>query len=216
MKEKYIINGFELDDYQSKILKFNGNMLVVAGAGSGKTLTIMGKIKYLIENKICEEKNILIISFTNASVADLKKKISYNIEIFTFHKLAIKILEKADCNYSLASDTLLHFITQEKIKCATKNEQKIIMKFLKLNQSYNDFLKSKRFEGFCNFIITFINLYKTNNYNKEDILKIKYTLLEKNILVIIFDIYHTYIIEKNSENKLDFDDLIIYATKAKY
>ena len=46
------INGKKLDKYQKKAVKDESDyLLVVAGAGSGKTLTIIGKVKYLIERK---------------------------------------------------------------------------------------------------------------------------------------------------------------------
>ena len=53
------INGYDLDETQIAAIKSEAkSTLVVAGAGSGKTLTILGKIKYLIEKKLklCEEK----------------------------------------------------------------------------------------------------------------------------------------------------------------
>ena len=54
------INGHSLDKYQRKIILNNSkHLLVVAGAGSGKTLTIVGKIKYLIE------KNINLLNLKN-------------------------------------------------------------------------------------------------------------------------------------------------------
>ena len=87
------INGHSLDIYQRKIVIDNSkSLLVVAGAGSGKTLTIIGKIKYLIEKLKVNEKDILCISFTNETVNNLKKKVGYNIDCFTFHKLSLIIL----------------------------------------------------------------------------------------------------------------------------
>ena len=60
------INGYSLDINQRRIILDNtNNVLVVAGAGSGKTLTIIGKIKYLIEIEKIKSQEILCISFTN-------------------------------------------------------------------------------------------------------------------------------------------------------
>ena len=81
------------DKYQLKAIKDNSNILLIAGAGAGKTFTIVQKIKYLIENNYVNPKEILVLSFTNKSVNDLKKKITSNVNITTFHKLAIEILD---------------------------------------------------------------------------------------------------------------------------
>ena len=49
--KKIIVNGYELDDEQLKPVLDNPHYsLIIAGAGSGKTLTLIGKIKYLLEN----------------------------------------------------------------------------------------------------------------------------------------------------------------------
>ena len=62
------ICGYFLDKQQQDIVLDNSdNLLVVAGAGSGKTLTILGKIHYLIKYKNISPREILCISFTRAS-----------------------------------------------------------------------------------------------------------------------------------------------------
>ena len=210
--QKFKVENYELDEHQMKLLSNDTNALVIAGAGSGKTLTILGKINYLIEKNICDSTEILVISFTNASVNDIKSRLNHNVDVFTFHKLAISILEKKQYNYSLCSSTLLEYITGELLKTSNHKDQKIILKFLNTNKSYNKFLNSYEFNSFCNLITTFINLYKTNNIDTQKFLNIRYTKSEKKILTIIFKIYNSYISEKNSANALDFDDLIIYAT----
>ncbi len=63
------INGKSLDKYQKRvIIDDTREILVVASAGSGKTLTIIGKVKYLIEMKGYKENEILCLSFTNETV----------------------------------------------------------------------------------------------------------------------------------------------------
>ena len=70
------INGYSLDTEQRMAILSNAkNNLVVAGAGSGKTLTIVGKIKYLVEVLKVNPQNILCISFTNEAVNNLKNRL---------------------------------------------------------------------------------------------------------------------------------------------
>ena len=49
--------------------------LIVAGAGAGKTLTICGKVKYLLDNKFCSPDEILLLSYSSASANDLAEKV---------------------------------------------------------------------------------------------------------------------------------------------
>ncbi len=67
--KKYKVNGYELDKKQVKaVTSKRKNILVLAGAGSGKSLTIVGRVKYLIHEKNVNPKDILCISFTNDAV----------------------------------------------------------------------------------------------------------------------------------------------------
>ena len=62
--KKIIVNGYELDDEQLKPVLDNPHYsLIIAGAGSGKTLTLIGKIKYLLENNLAKPEEICAISF---------------------------------------------------------------------------------------------------------------------------------------------------------
>ena len=212
MENNYKVGDYYLDNNQMQLLLNNDNNIVIAGAGAGKTLTIMGKINYLIENKLTTPEKIIVISFTNASVNDIKAKIKYAVNVSTFHKLAMNILAKASYEYSICPSNYLHYIIDETLRTCSLNIQKDILKFLNINQKYDKFLKSQDYNSFCNFIETFINLWKTNNYNFSNINLKKFTKLEKRILMLIFNIYKKYIEEKNGIQSLDFDDLILKAT----
>ena len=74
----YILNnicGYELDNEQKIFSVSNENILLIAPAGSGKTLSLIGKIRYLIESKKAKENEILCISYTNEAVNNLKDKL---------------------------------------------------------------------------------------------------------------------------------------------
>lgn len=92
------ISGVVLDEDQRKaILCDERSNLVVAGAGSGKTLTICGKLKYLIEVMGVKPEEILLLSYSRASAEDLNekaRKISEDFSAKTFHALGLEILRK--------------------------------------------------------------------------------------------------------------------------
>ena len=198
------------DKYQLDAIKSTKNTLLIAGAGAGKTFTIVEKIKYLVNEIGIKQEEILVISFTNKSVNDLKKKIDFDINIMTFHKLAMSVLDKKNINYNLVSDTELEFITNEYFRSIDLEKRDEILRYFK-EYDYDKFLNSYKYIQFKKIIITLIKLYKTNNKNKDDIKKL--------FLKDYFLSKYTYIIkclydnELNSSNRLDFDDLIIKATQ---
>lgn len=94
------VEGKMLDDQQMRcITKEVRNHLVLAGAGTGKTTTIVGYVKYLLKRKICMPDEILVLSFTNASAAEmserLQKEMGRPITAQTFHKLGLDIITAA-------------------------------------------------------------------------------------------------------------------------
>ncbi len=92
------IEGKKLDEQQrTALITDEYSNLIIAGAGSGKTLTILGKVKYLIEQKNINPDNILLLSFTKKTVEELNerlKKINQDIKATTFHKLGYDIIKK--------------------------------------------------------------------------------------------------------------------------
>ncbi len=201
------INGFSLDlDQRMSIITNEENILVISGAGSGKTLTIVGKIRYLIERLNVKKDDILCISFTNDSVKSLKdsllKYYNYDIDVFTFHKLALNIIKKNNENVSISNIDTLEYIIDE---------------FFYSNIPNLEILKKEnkdKYIQFKNLLITFINLFKSNNYDIskfDEFLDINYS--EKYILLkILKELYKQYDTELKSKCEVDFNDMINYAT----
>jgi DNA helicase-4 len=92
------IEGKQLDDQQrTAILTDEYSNLIIAGAGSGKTLTILAKVKYLLEQKNVTPENILLLSFTKKTVDELNerlKKIGLGARATTFHKVGYDTIKK--------------------------------------------------------------------------------------------------------------------------
>ena len=214
------IMGYSLDEEQRKVVYSNErHVLVVAGAGSGKSLTIIGKIRYLIENNNFLPSEILCISFTNASTMSLKKKLldyyGYNLEVYTFHKLALEIIkEKTLVPVTIApSDLLEYTIAEYFYGIILENDlaMKRVLKYFKVKiigsyvNTYQKFLKqnSKEFLSFQKLIEKFLRLFKSQDFETTDFYRFSLQNRRKNFLENIRD---TQVIITGTE-KLDIENL---------
>lgn len=210
------INGYDLDETQMNAILSNAtSTLVVAGAGSGKTLTILGKMKYLIDTLGVKDTDILCISFTNETVKSLKKKteeLGYNTEIFTFHKLGLSILG----NTEIIDDNYLDYIIDEYFESRIKYDKSKFIRSLFFTSKGTDMIyKTKEYFKLKKTISTFIRLAKSNNMSLKDIYKIyKRTFFnERKIILMIMEIMLIYKRECESLKRIDFDDMIIMASE---
>ena len=189
INREYKVNDISLDKEQKLALYTEEiNTLVLASAGSGKTLTICAKIKYLIENNI-NPNEILVLSFTNNSVNDLKNKINEDINIYTFHKLAIEILSDYNTYYSLTNDYLEFMIKEIFLSICNSISEEDLTYFVKE-------------------ISSFIKLFKSYNINRSYLSKIS---RNNKLLRVIEKIYDIYSDELYSQGLYDFNDLIMNA-----
>ncbi len=95
-----ILNGLNDKQYES-VINTEGPLLVIAGAGSGKTKVLTHKIAYLIQEKNVLPWNILAITFTNKAANEMKERITglvgetaKDIWMGTFHSICVRILRK--------------------------------------------------------------------------------------------------------------------------
>ena len=175
---------------------------------------MVGKIRYLIERKNIKEDEILCITFTHDAAINLenniKKNYNYNIKVYTFHKLALDILKNK--KLFISSIDTLNYIVDEYFQMIIYNKEiKLLVKKIlcKIDTPYKKILNSKELLSLKKLIITFINLFKTNNYKLDYFLKIK---KNKDLIRIIIDIYYLYEEELKSTNTIDFNDMITLAT----
>lgn len=178
------IESKTLDNNQIlSIVNEKHNNLIIAGAGSGKTTTIIGKVKYLITKNNVEAKDILILSFTNASSKEMKerieKEVKTEIQVNTFHKLG----------YDIVKSTL-----NENLKVYTDKQENLILYIL--NQLFNDV------EYYTNFVNYFLKENKLKYYLYALGLSFQYD--ECNSEYYLFT-YNVFISEKNRKGNIYFE-----------
>ena len=89
------------DKQKEAVLETDGPVLILAGAGSGKTKVLTTKVAYLINEKNIDPYNVLAITFTNKAAKEMKERIismlgpiGYQIQISTFHSFGLLILRE--------------------------------------------------------------------------------------------------------------------------
>ena len=187
------------DKQKEAILKTDGPILVIAGAGSGKTKVLTTKIAYLVENGIPTD-NILAITFTNKAAKEMKDRVinmlgseGHEIRISTFHSFGVYLMQKHynELGYQknftiLDSDDSLTII-------------KRIMKDLNIDpKEYNPRAIRNAISSAKNELISSLEYerYASDNFSQK-VLEV-YTRYEQKLLI---------------NNSLDFDDLLFLPIK---
>ena len=135
------IEGKSLDDQQRQaIITDEYSNLIIAGAGSGKTLTILGKVKYLVEKRNIDPSKILLLSFTRKTVEELNERLrnlGMKTKATTFHKLGydyIKYFQKKPP--AVANENLLHQTIKQFLKNDILHHDSALKSFVQFMACY--------------------------------------------------------------------------------
>lgn len=116
VENKYLNEMYEnidsnivLDEVQRKVIVCEeDHLFIVAGAGSGKTTTIVSKVKYLIEKQSVLAERILVITYTNQAVNELKQRLRQmvgdSVKVMTFHKFCLDLVQTYEHEYYVCED----------------------------------------------------------------------------------------------------------------
>ena len=178
------------------VLHKDGPMLVLAGAGSGKTKVLTSRIAYLIDNGV-SPANILAITFTNKAAREMKERVinlvGYDanyIQISTFHSLGLKIIKE---NYEfLGYDKNFIILDSDDTLTIVKK----LMKELNMNPK---FYNAKQIRN------------KISSAKNELITPEKFKKIEFDTQVVT--LYKKYCQKLKQGNSVDFDDLLILPIK---
>ena len=189
------LNGLNKEQKEA-VTHVNGPMLVLAGAGSGKTRVLTNRIAYLIENGINAE-NILAITFTNKAAKEMKERVfkligsqANSIQISTFHSLGLRLLKE---NYSrLGYKSNFVILDSDDTLTVVKK----IMKEMNLNPKfYNAREIRNKISSAKNELMT------PSQYSKVE--------FDQNII----QVYEKYSKKLVINNSVDFDDLLLLPIK---
>lgn len=155
------------------------NLLILSGAGSGKTTTISGKVKYLIDKKKVSNKSICVVTFTKKAKEELDNRINnkfnLDVDIYTFHSLGLNVIrnyyKNKDINiveekgqYKIISDYIKNILFKDKSKF-----NKFFMCFGNKTRLNNEYKLFDSFSDYHNYM--FKRKYITNGSSMDNYIK---------------------------------------------
>lgn len=208
-------------EQKEAVLATEGPSLVLAGAGSGKTMVITERIKHLIEDKSVLPERILSITFTNKAAKEMKDRVIELIgergrmtEISTFHSFALSILKRRTSDLTNVSGGF---------KVYTPDDIVTLIKSSIEELGYQH--TQARKEGFVSYreAMKFISTLKNDLFRFEDLdmmnssydfhdwekLEAYLDTLSEDDLLVYSKIYNLYEQKMKRNNALDFDDLLL-------
>ena len=200
MKNKEYLNGLN-NEQREAVSYLDGPLLIVAGAGSGKTKVLTSKIAHIMEEKKAFPNQILAVTFTNKAAKEMQNRVSEILKknssglswLGTFHSISAKLLRKhakaVGLNYNF---TILDTDDQIRlIKNICKSENIDVKKISP------------------NYIISVIDKWKNKGWYPLDVEIKKSEFLEKQFLNV-YKIYQQKLLDLNA---CDFGDLILHCVK---
>ncbi|PIZ95690.1 MAG: hypothetical protein COX80_03850 [Candidatus Magasanikbacteria bacterium CG_4_10_14_0_2_um_filter_33_14] len=205
---------------QKEAIEYNdGNLLIIAGAGTGKTTVITEKISYIVKNELALPEEVLALTFTDKAAQEMQERVDDLIEtpytemqISTFHSFCQKVLEEygleigLPTNFRLLNETDAWLLLREHI-------YDFNFEYYRPMGSPNRYIHEllTHFSKAKDEMITSENYL---DYVKGLILdKDEAEIQEKNRLIELADAYHKYQKLLLDNEALDFGDIIFYAVK---
>jgi DNA helicase-4 len=184
------------EDQRRVVLTDEDYCLVVAGAGAGKTTTVAAKVKYLVEKNKVKPEQILVVSFTNKAVKELKDKLHDDLQIAcpvaTFHSTGNAILHKHNPEkLNIVEESKLYYIVMDYFKDSIIKNESMVNNLIRFFASYFD----APYEG--NDLNAFFNKIAKSNFTtmRSDLENFKEEVMEtrtKKMITIQSEMLRSY------------------------
>ena len=200
-----MINSDYLDNLnkaqKEAVLHLDGPLLIVAGAGSGKTKVLTSRIVHIIKEKKAFPNQILSVTFTNKAAKEMQNRVSKILGsaaiglswLGTFHSICAKLLRKHASAANLNSNFTI---------IDTDDQTRLIKNICKAENIDIKQLAPR-------FILAIIDRWKNKGYYPSEVIINKKDIYEKTILPL-YKIYQQKLTDLNS---CDFGDLILHTVK---
>jgi len=183
------------------VFYLSGPLLIVAGAGSGKTKVLTSRIAHIIREKKAYPNQILSVTFTNKAAKEMQNRVSHILKkeaiglswLGTFHSISAKLLRKHAQAVNLHSN----------FSIIDQNDQVRLIK----NICKAENIDIKKISP--KYILSVIDSWKNKGWYPDQVIIKKKDLLEKGFLSI-YKIYQQKLIDLNA---CDFSDLILHCVK---
>lgn len=203
------MNDFPLNQEQQQAVKYNkGPLLIIAGAGTGKTSVIVEKIKYLVKNKLAKPEQILALTFTEKAAAEMEERVDrampygyFQMSISTFHAFADQVLKEN--GYQIGLSLNFRLMTEaETIIFLKQNLFLFNLKYFRPLGNPNKFLEA---------LLQHFSRLRDEDISPEDYLKwVKTQKIEAEKYLELAEAYQVYQKLKIKEGLMDFADLVYY------
>ncbi len=207
---------YELNSAQKQAVEYTGGpLLIIAGAGTGKTTVITQKISYLISQQLAKPEEILALTFTEKAAQEMEERVNTDyseMQISTFHSFCQRILQEKGIDIGINNEFKLLTDTQAWIL--------VRQNLLKFNLDYYRPLGNPA--RHIHELIRHFSKCKDELISPQDYLNYAQSVQldkdsadsgEKNRLLEIANAYHVYNQLLLDNNSLDFGDLIFYANR---
>ncbi len=195
------MNLDNLNDKQKEAVLYNdGPLLIIAGAGAGKTKTLTSKIAYIIDEHLATPYNILAITFTNKAAKEMRDRLylligdeARKLQVSTFHSFGLKLLRENyellgyDRNFVIMDSDDSLTVVKKIIKDLDYDPKVYNPKAIrnKISSCKNELISAKAYER-----------YAVSDYEQ-----------------VIQKVYEKYEKKLQQNNSVDFDDLLILPIK---
>ena len=183
------------------VTHLNGPLLIVAGAGSGKTKVLTSRICHIILSGKASPNEVLAVTFTNKAANEMLSRVLLNLKkkkfgmpwVGTFHSICVKILRK----HARAVNLNYNFTIVD------QDDQKKLIK----NICKSENIDTKKISP--NYILNIVEKWKNKGWYPDEVILKKSERLEESFLKI----YKIYQAKLNDLNACDFNDLILHCIK---